>query len=516
MKFLLLLLLGCFGMPVEARDLKIFLLTGQSNSLGAVKGTPAPPDLLVTYKPEKTMYWHENFGQKEGVFPGASKEWGGVEPAVPTYNGNLCMGPEYGFAVMLEKKGWFHDTDVAIVKASRDGGDNSNWSKNGQGYRLLVEAVKNATAALKDKKYGKIDFAGLLYLQGESDTGASVPASGQRFKELLKHLADDLKPFGATSALAKQFAVVGENANWGSRNVTDALSGNVTGGLQGRDTEVDGKTTWQTMRSLVDSSPNLGYAPTRDLPKLTAGDSAGVHYDGSSQLAIGARFAYAMARVKGLPVGAVRSGRYELPLNSPDAWMSGKVPAREVCVWDMASSIMPSRLSAGEGSFKAFGLRVEDPLVNTVVIACDPSRGDQRLVVGPAGIEVQPDKKLLLAVHVQLAGKQIWKLADGAELVFANPAADGAAAAVMGGADIVIQYAGGASGAKPAIVDFSAIGSQGGEKSRTAPLKANWIIGSGIEVKGAIPGTGKAIFKKGSVYQGETFAEDKQLVLPGS
>ena len=154
----------------SAKELKIFLLTGQSNSLGAVKGSPASPELLKKYEPKETLYWHENFGQREGVFPGASTSWEQVRPAMPRYNGNLCMGPEYGFAFTLEKNGWFKDADVAVVKASRDGGDNSHWRKNGQAYRTLVQAVKNACAGVDRSKYSKVEFAGLLYLQGNTET----------------------------------------------------------------------------------------------------------------------------------------------------------------------------------------------------------------------------------------------------------------------------------------------------------------------------------------------------------
>ena len=32
---------------------------------------------------------------------------------------------------------------MAVVKASRDGGDNSHWQKNGQAYKALVQAVKS-------------------------------------------------------------------------------------------------------------------------------------------------------------------------------------------------------------------------------------------------------------------------------------------------------------------------------------------------------------------------------------
>lgn len=162
-------------------------------------------------------------------------------------------------------------------------------AENGQAYRTLVQAVKNACAGVDRSKYSKVEFAGLLYLQGESNAGTSVPESASRFLELLGNLAADLKPYGDTSALAAQKAVLGENANWAGKNESDPETGNLTGGLEGRDTEVQGKTTRQVMKDLAESRPSLGYAPTRDLPKLTAGDQMGVHYSGQSQISIGAR-----------------------------------------------------------------------------------------------------------------------------------------------------------------------------------------------------------------------------------
>ena len=58
------------------------------------------------------------------------------------------------------------------------------------------------------------------------------------------------------------------------------------------------------MKDLAESRPSLGYAPTRDLPKLTAGDQMGVHYSGQSQISIGARFAYEAARLAGKDTGS--------------------------------------------------------------------------------------------------------------------------------------------------------------------------------------------------------------------
>ena len=161
------------------------------------------------------------------------------------------------------------------------------------------------------------------------------------------------------------------------------------GGLEGRDTEVQGKTTHQVMKELAASRPSLGYAPTRDLPKLTAGDQMGVHYNGQSQISIGARFAYEAARLAGKDAGSVRSGRYEAPLGSPDAWMNRKMPGKNVGVWNLASSVKPSIVS---GVVKLFGIRVEDPAVNTVIIQSKGGGSGDRLALGPGGIRLAEGK----------------------------------------------------------------------------------------------------------------------------
>lgn len=498
MKILLALLLGCSFSLASARELKIFLLTGQSNSLGAVKGSPASPELLKKYEPKKTLYWHENFGQREGVFSGASTSWEQVRPAMPRYNGNLCMGPEYGFAFTLEKHGWFKDADVAVIKASRDGGDNSHWQKGGQAYKTLVQAVRNACAAVDTSKYSKVSFAGLLYLQGESNAGASVPESASRFLELLSNLSRDLKSCGDTSALAAQKAMIGENANWAGRNETDPVTGNVTGGLEGRDTTVQGKTTRQVMKDLAESRPGMGYVPTRDLPKLTAGDNMGVHYNGKAQISIGARFAYEAARLAGKDTGSVRSGRYDAPLGAPEAWMNGKLSGKDVCVWDAASSVKPSLIS---GAVKLFGIRVEDPAVDTVVLDGSGASGD-RLVLGSGGIRLAEGKNLLIRGNVQLAGRQSWNIPGGCSVTIASLSSavpDGKAllSRLSGQAEVHVVREGGKAGQEGA----ARVVLRGVQPSA---LKCSWILSGNTEMSlegmaGKALNLGRITVKKGAV-----------------
>ena len=307
----------------------------------------------------------------------------------------------------------------------------------------------------------------------------------------------DLKPYGDTSALAAQKAIIGENANWGGRNETDAETGNITGGLKGRDTTVQGKTTQQVMKSLAASRPGMGYVPTRDLPKLTAGDNMGVHYSGKAQISIGARFAYEAARLAGKEAGSVRSGCYDAPLGTPEAWMNRKQPGKNMCVWNVASSIKPSVVS---GTVKLFGIQVEDPAVNTVVIEGAGAPGD-RLMIGPGGIRLEEGKNLLIRGNVQLAGRQIWNVPGGSAVTMASqePAVlDGKALSgfLSGQAEVhvVRKDEGGQKGAAEVVF----------RNVRASSLKCSWVLSAGTEMSlegmaGQLLNLGRITVRKGAV-----------------
>lgn len=355
---------------------------------------------------------------------------------------------------------------MTIVKASRDGGDNSHWQRNGQAYKALVQAVKNACAAVDKSRHSRVEFAGLLYLQGESNGGGSVPESIYHFMELLGNLAADLKPYGDTSALAAQKAVIEENANWSSKNENDPETGNV---------------------------------PTRDLPKLTAGDNMGVHYRGKSQISIGARFAYEAARLAGKDAGSVRSGRYEVPLGSPDAWMNRKMPGTNMCVWNVASSVKPSLVS---GVVKLFGIRVEDTAVDTVVIQSAGASGD-RLVLGPGGIRLAEGKNLLLRTNVQLAGRQSWHIPGGSAVVIEPLAPAGG----LDGKILPVRLSG---QAEIRILRAEGVPEEAGmarvvlKRVQAASLKCSWTLSGKVEMsleemKGQALNPGRILVKDGAV-----------------
>lgn len=286
LSFLFILLLAFAG-TLSAKTFTVFILCGQSNSLGAIKGNPADEEKM---KPEpKMLFWHKNFG---GYCRGPkSTEWGKIEPQKEA---QIVMGPEYGFGQMLQKKAnkKYPPATTGILKASRDGGGNGNWLKPGDenscpprsddylGYNNLISAAQESFAALEKKGFDRVEVAALLYLQGESNSGKEVPEAGTRFKKFYNNLKNDLaklKIKGLKISTAKMVAIIGEPATFWDK-----------------ETEFEGTTTSKELKKIAEANKKIFvYVPTRDLPKIKKGDNMGVHYEGNSQIKIGHRFAEA-------------------------------------------------------------------------------------------------------------------------------------------------------------------------------------------------------------------------------
>lgn len=221
----------------------------------------------------------------------------------------------------------------------------------------------------------------------------------------------------------------------------------------------------------------------------------GVHYSGQSQISIGARFAYETARLAGKDTGSVRSGRYDLPLGSPDAWMNRKMPGKNVCVWNVASSVKPSLVSGG---VKLFGIRVEDPAVKTVIVRSKGSSGD-RLVIGPGGIRLAEGKNLQLRTNVQLAGRQSWNIPGGSAVeIKPSPVQEKAMPVRLSGqAEVhVTQAEGGGETAEAARVVL--------EQVLPSALKCSWTLSGKVEMtlkgmEGKAVNLGKVFVKQGAV-----------------
>lgn len=405
-------LLACFAssLPVCATEgagtMHLYILTGQSNSLGSVKGSPASPGLLGQYASEGLLY-NGSMAKDTGTTHDPTPAWATVAPHLPAYNGNNCMGPEYGFSYMMLHKGWVSSAQgdgLGVIKASLDGGGNSYWQRGTNAYNSILASTKAAIDAMKESgSYSSVCLDGLLYLQGESDSGADITNAQTRYESFISNLKSDLAAAGYDSSLLDS-SVLGEPATW-----------------NGRDTAYNGTTTVAELKKLADRDESIGWVRTRDLGKIASGDSMGVHYDGKSEITIGARYAYAMAAQKGWETGQVRNDNYDasVSLNSAEAWWNGSAPtADSVLRWDVSSANVEDTISA---DLAVNGLVVEDPYRGGAAIA-NAAGGNSTLSVGAGGIRLLQGN-LEIKTNLSTTADQEWRIAGGQTLAIGSESA---------------------------------------------------------------------------------------------
>lgn len=437
----------CVLSPLTAKTLHVYILTGQSNSLGAVKGDPLPNELLQEYSTERggkpVMMWNGNMSgsvsaneaSKNLVVPDEGKRWEVVAPQLPAY-GAKCMGPEFGFAYTMRRLLSKRGEEIAVIKCSRDGGGNEQWVKGQSLYGLLLNSVNTALDSL-DKSYDKVQVEGLLYLQGESNRTAE--GADTKFLAFWRDLSKDIASKRVKAPLLKA-AVVGECATWGAQN-NDTVNA-----------------TAATMRRMAEAdTAHRAFVLTRDLDKIASGDGLGVHYDGVSQLTIGARFAYQMACLKGaLPSELlVRSQNNEgknagepIYLNDEAAWWHNakkkKPTTRElpVAVWDLSSANMKNSVQGREllaADMALGGILVRDPYaeddttgIRNATVTIAPAAGKSPVLrLGKGGIELQYGH-LSLQSALCLMEPQTWTLREGRTLSLSMlPQGDAALKLVM-------------------------------------------------------------------------------------
>ncbi|MBL9130246.1 MAG: hypothetical protein JNG86_03550 [Verrucomicrobiaceae bacterium] len=205
--------------PLKAngQHLKIFVLTGQSNSLGTTSDKKEPDitpgkDALDAQIP---FFW-ANRSTRSGDGPSVLyDDSAGKIVSLRAQKGEgadpLFWGPEIGFARHLAANGV---KDFLFVKASRGGGGNSYWLKGSRDdhmYRHVIETVRQAVQAVPQGV--TFEIAALLYIQGESDSPAEAAASGERLKTLVENLRKDLPKAAAMKVIIGGIALGGEKSD---------------------------------------------------------------------------------------------------------------------------------------------------------------------------------------------------------------------------------------------------------------------------------------------------------------
>lgn len=260
------------NLSVVPKILKIFVLTGQSNSLGTLATSdvsmlrsapgshPAEQGMAVPFfwdnRTDGTPGGDAALGDSGGLWLDLAPQLGGVYP-----DNDDHWGPEIGFARMLWNAGY---RDFGIVKASRGGGGNDFWVKGSADdhmYTHVVDTVNAAVSAIPSGFTGH-EISGLLYLQGESNDGTEATEADIRFDALISNLETDLS---ITGTLAGVFGEIGG------------------GSTTNRDL------TRTRQQALAGSRSDIGYASSSG-----TNEHDGLHYDADSQLLIGERMASEM------------------------------------------------------------------------------------------------------------------------------------------------------------------------------------------------------------------------------
>ena len=244
--------------------LDLFVLTGQSNSLGTVDpanaGDPeAPGSALDATIP---FFWSNRstrpgptpaalLGTSNGRFLSLQSQQG--SGAIPVF-----WGPEIGFARTLAAAG---HRNFAVIKASRAGGGNSFWLKDASDNHMYQHVVDTVHAAVsRIPPHRKVKIAAILMLQGESDGLSEATVAGERMQLLLSNLRADL-PFADDARLL--------------------IAGIAAPGLQRN-------LVRQQQTAAAAANSMLEYIDTMDLqPQLYDG----LHFDKAAKLEIGVRLA---------------------------------------------------------------------------------------------------------------------------------------------------------------------------------------------------------------------------------
>ena len=185
MKTLALFLI--FSSFVLAEEVQVFILTGQSNSLGIIKDGESI-SLPTHPNDQKVRFYWENRDPRAKI---VSTSKGKIERLQVQKFNNSPTHANYGLEMSCFRTLSLNMKNILLIKVSRGGGGNKFWfkdSKDNHMYRALVETSLKALKQLKNQKY---KIRGLIYLQGESD-GNDCNIADQRASTLLNNLKVDL------------------------------------------------------------------------------------------------------------------------------------------------------------------------------------------------------------------------------------------------------------------------------------------------------------------------------------
>lgn len=252
---------------VRGDHYSLFILTGQSNSLGTTNGGEADPSPGTDPSDSQIRFFWDNIASASTAIGNSGNNFLSLQAQQGKHypGSDSHWGPEIAFGRTLFRSGM---RKIGIIKASRGGGGNTNWSKQHEGhmYSHVVKTVLTATDQLHREGH-TFEILGLLYLQGESDSSGEAAVAGQRFQDLVANLRHDLP--GA----ANLHAVIGGIAATGKAR--DQVR--------------------QEHKKTAETNADIDFFDNTDLHEQV---SDGLHFNRKAKLIIGQRFAQAFFDAK--------------------------------------------------------------------------------------------------------------------------------------------------------------------------------------------------------------------------
>ncbi len=259
----------------KAEHYHVYLLGGQSNANG--RGDAAQLTApLASPQPDVRFYWHRtqattNVGwlledQWIDLAPGSGH--GTTSPVhAREFGSELSFGRAMADAVPAAR--------IAIIKYSH-GGTNlySEWSATGDKYATFVATVQTALASLTTASH-TYELGGMIWHQGEADTGAQADSYEANLTSLVNRVRNDI--FAGQPAPF----VIGSlsNSQYGSQITTAG-----TGPYKVR----------QAQQAVAANMPNVGFVNTDG---YTTRPGEAIHFDHVGQISLGQDFASEMLRL---------------------------------------------------------------------------------------------------------------------------------------------------------------------------------------------------------------------------
>lgn len=168
--------MSCASAVAAGKDVKLFLLAGQSNMDGCGRWHELPAD-------------HQQPPGNVKIWDNRDSKWVPLGQDTTAIARNQQFGPEVAFARSLSKA--YPDHEIALVKTSAGGTKlHTQWTPGKSMYERFTRNYRNAVADL-EKAGGKCEIAGMLWMQGESDS-ETVEMAGA-YEENLKAMFRDVR-----------------------------------------------------------------------------------------------------------------------------------------------------------------------------------------------------------------------------------------------------------------------------------------------------------------------------------